>query len=217
MLLYLIRHGETNWNVEGRMQGQTDIPLNENGIRLAQETARGMADIRFDLCITSPLKRARQTAEIILGDRRVPIREDWRIGELSFGEWEGLGCRAGNYEVPVEPERFRLFYTDPLHFQAAPGGESIAQLCQRTEQFWRELTADPALQDKTVLIATHGCAMRAILRNVYADKTDFWHGQVPVNCAVNIVEVKDGRAKLLAEDKIYYDPSAAVNYFKATV
>ena len=107
MVLYFIRHGETSWNVEGKMQGQTDIPLNENGIRLAQETAEGMKEIPFDLCITSPLSRARQTAEIVLGGRKVPIIEDARIEELSFGNWEGIGCRPrrafGKIAVPHPP------------------------------------------------------------------------------------------------------------------
>ena len=65
-----------------------------------------MKDIPFDLCITSPLKRARQTAEIVLGDRKVPIVEDTRIREISFGSWEGLGCRAANFEIPVSLEEF---------------------------------------------------------------------------------------------------------------
>ena len=100
MLLYIIRHGETQWNVEGRLQGQSDTQLNENGIRLAKVTAEGMKDIPFDLGITSPLSRAKKTAQIILGNRKVPLYEDARIQELSFGSWEGLGCRKENYQIP---------------------------------------------------------------------------------------------------------------------
>ena len=59
MVLYFIRHGETSWNVEGKMQGQTDIPLNENGIRLAKITGEALKDVPFDFAISSPLKRAR--------------------------------------------------------------------------------------------------------------------------------------------------------------
>lgn len=213
MKLYLIRHGETDWNVQGRMQGQTDIALNQNGIDLARVTAQGMADIPFDLCITSPLKRARQTAEIILEGKDVPVTEDARISELCFGSWEGLGCRRENYEVPVPIEQFRKFYTDPLHFVPAKDGETIAALCKRTEQFWKELLGNEAYRDKTILIATHGCAVRAILRNVYENQTDYWHGRVPANCAVNIVEVTDGKAILKEADKIYYDPAVAVDHF----
>ncbi|MBS4969650.1 MAG: histidine phosphatase family protein, partial [Lachnospiraceae bacterium] len=111
MLLYIIRHGETQWNVEGRLQGQSDTQLNENGIRLAKVTAEGMKDIPFDLGITSPLSRAKKTAQIILGNRKVPLYEDARIQELSFGSWEGLGCRKENYQIPSE--HFDDFYHDP--------------------------------------------------------------------------------------------------------
>ena len=213
MVLYFIRHGETSWNVEGKMQGQTDIPLNENGIRLAEETAEGMKEIPFDLCITSPLSRARQTAEIVLGSRKVPIIEDARIEELSFGNWEGIGCRPENYAVPTPIEEFQKFYTEPFAFVPGEGGETILQLCKRTKEFWDEVTAKPEYEDKTILIATHGCALRAILHNVYEDKADFWHGFVPVNCAVSVVEVKDGNAKLVGDDRIYYNAKEVVNHF----
>ena len=92
MVLYFIRHGETSWNVEGKMQGQTDIPLNENGIRLAEETAEGLRDIPFDLCISSPLSRAHETARIILYGKDIPIIKDARIEEMAFGEYEGKCC-----------------------------------------------------------------------------------------------------------------------------
>ena len=85
MRLYIIRHGETLWNTEGRLQGKADIDLNENGVRLAKVTAKGMKDIPFDLAITSPLIRARRTAELVLGDRQVPIIEDARIQEITLG------------------------------------------------------------------------------------------------------------------------------------
>ena len=59
------------------------------------------------------------------------------------------------------------------------------------------------MADKTIMIATHGCAARALLQNVYEDDLGFWHGCVPPNCAVNIVEVTDGKAKLIGEDQVY--------------
>ena len=89
MKLYLVRHGETDWNKVKKIQGQVDIPLNQFGKHLAEETAEGLHDIPFDLCISSPLSRAYETARIILEGRDVPIITDARIGEMAFGEYEG--------------------------------------------------------------------------------------------------------------------------------
>ena len=89
MKLYLVRHGETDWNKVKRIQGQVDIPLNQFGKRLAEETAEGLRDIPFDLCISSPLSRAHETARIILYGKDIPIIKDARIEEMAFGEYEG--------------------------------------------------------------------------------------------------------------------------------
>ncbi len=210
MRLYIIRHGETDWNVKGRLQGQTDTPLNEKGIRLAEITAEGMKEISFDLAITSPLERARQTAEIVLGERRTPVLEDWRIAEIRFGPWEGLGCRKENFQIP-DPG-FEDFYQNPFHYQPPEGGESVKEVCERAREFFHEVIGNPLWKDKTILIATHGCACRAILNNVYENKLDFWHGRVPPNCAVNIVDVKDGKAMLTEEDKIYYSADECIDF-----
>lgn len=211
MKLYIIRHGETVWNTEGRLQGRADIELNENGIRLARVTARGMADIPFDLAITSPLKRARQTAELVLGERKVPILEDDRLEEITFGEWEGLCCRKDNYQIPSAD--FQDFFMDPLHYRPPVGGETIRQVLDRTGEFYQELIHNQEYQCKTILIAAHGCSCRALMNQVYENKEDFWRGHVPPNCGVSIVEVKDGKSTLIAEDKIYYDPNELVDFY----
>ena len=102
MKLYIIRHGETAWNKKFLLQGQTDIPLNENGRELAQVTARALQMVPFDLCITSPLLRAKETAQIILGSRKIPFLEDARIQEIGFGTYEGRRVRDEN-GVLVDP------------------------------------------------------------------------------------------------------------------
>ena len=213
MILYIIRHGDYYVYLLGRLQGQSDTQLDEKGIRLAKVTAEALKEVPFALGITSPLSRAKVTAQIILGDRNVPLYEDERIQELSFGSWEGLGCRKENYQIPSE--HFDYFYTDPLNFQPAEDGETIQQLCERTKEFYQELIHQEEYQDKTILIASHGCATRALLRNVYTDTSDFWHGSVPLNCAVNIVEVRDGKSRLLEEDKVYYGKEDCVNFYGA--
>ena len=77
MILYIIRHGETEWNKMGKMQGKTDISLSEDGRKLAQKTADGLKNIKFDYIFSSPLERAYETACIIKGDRDIEIVKDW--------------------------------------------------------------------------------------------------------------------------------------------
>ena len=89
MKIYIVRHGETNGNLQGVLQGWTDEPLNEKGRELAIITARALSDIKFDVVISSPLSRAYETAEIILRENRKdtpPIQVDDRLKEMFFGE-----------------------------------------------------------------------------------------------------------------------------------
>jgi broad specificity phosphatase PhoE len=211
MRLYVIRHGETQWNRERKLAGWSDIPLNDTGIKLAKETAEGLKDVPFDLCISSPLRRARMTAEIILGNRDVMIAFDERIKEINFGEYEGVSCvKPGNIITVPEYEKFQK---DPLNFEGMPGGESIKDVIKRANEAFRDYCTNPDLQDKTILIATHGCLYRAFLNSLYDDPSDFWQAGVPKNCAVSIVEVEDGKPKLLESDLLFYDPSLALKYF----
>lgn len=201
MLIYIVRHGLTEWNKLKKLQGAADVPLAKEGILLAEKTGEALKDVKFDICFTSPLSRARQTAECVLGDRNVPIIPDKRIQEINFGDLEG-GCvrdAEGNY---IDPQ-VETFFRDPVNFKRPENGEDIFDVIARTKDFWKEKTSDPSLADKTVLVASHGCAVRALLQNIYHDPENFWHGCVPPNCCVNLVEVKNGKTVLLEEDKVY--------------
>ena len=201
MLIYIVRHGLTEWNKLKKLQGAADVPLAKEGILLAEKTGEALKDVKFDICFTSPLSRARQTAECVLGDRNVPIIPDKRIQEINFGDLEGSCVRdaEGNY---IDPQ-VETFFRDPVNFKRPENGEDIFDVIARTKDFWEEKTSDPSLADKTVLVASHGCAVRALLQNIYHDPENFWHGCVPPNCCVNLVEVKNGKTVLLEEDKVY--------------
>lgn len=200
MKIYIIRHGETKWNVQRRLQGASDTELNEKGRALAEITGEALKEVPFYCCFTSPLKRAKDTALLALKGRDIPIYEEKRIQEISFGVWEGQDSAL------LPGEMLDNFFHHPEKYKAPEGGEEIREICARTKAFWEELTAREELRDKTILVASHGCAVRALLQNVYEDAgtESFWHGQVPPNCSVNIVEIKDNRAILLQEDVVYY-------------
>ena len=201
MLLYVLRHGVTQWNKLKKVQGAMDIPLAPEGIELAEKTGEALKDVQFDICFTSPLTRAKQTARCVLGDRDIPVIEDKRIQEIDFGVLEGTQFKDA--EGKIVSHEMEIFFTDPLKFKRPENGEDISDILRRTGDFWQEKTTDPELADKTVLVSSHGCAVRALLQNIYQDHEHFWHGCVPPNCSINLVEVKDGKARLLEEDKVY--------------
>ena len=89
MIVYLMRHGETDWNKARRLQGQSDIALNENGIDLARKTAAGLKGVTFDRVFSSPLKRALMTAQIIAAESGCAVETDDRLKEINFGPSEG--------------------------------------------------------------------------------------------------------------------------------
>ena len=203
MLLYLIRHGETDWNKTRRLQGKTDIPLNDFGRHLALETAPALKDIPFDLAFTSPLVRASETARLVLGDRTIPIVEDERIEEMCFGPYEGLRCKGPEIEIP-DPE-FDNFFRAPDQYHAPEGGETFEAFSERLEDFLTELYTKEEYKDKTILISTHGAALCGILRLIKGyDIAHFWGDGVHKNCAVTSVLVKDGKAEILSENVTYY-------------
>lgn len=111
----LIRHGETDWNAFGKLQGKTDIPLNRKGIKQAEECRQNFADTDWDVMITSPLKRAKQTAEIINSDLDLPLIEMEEFVERGYGEAEGMNLEERlstypdrNYPNQEEAESVRI-------------------------------------------------------------------------------------------------------------
>ena len=90
MRLYMVRHGETDWNKAKKVQGRADIPLNAYGRELAEKTAEGLRGISFDLAYTSPLSRAKETAQIVLQGRKIPLIEEPQIQEICFGVMKAL-------------------------------------------------------------------------------------------------------------------------------
>lgn len=125
--LILIRHGETDWNTEGRFQGHSDTPLNREGVLQAHRLAKRLRHETVDLIYSSPLRRALKTAQIVAGRLKIPVHTDWRLRELNLGRWEGLLAE----EIDAAyPDIFQRWYTAPWTV-TPPGGESLDQLTER--------------------------------------------------------------------------------------
>ena len=207
MKIYILRHGETALNAKAVMQGRLDEPMNKNGRDLAAITGKAMKGIHFDCCISSSLSRAKETAEIILREsgNNIPFSIDDRIIEINFGDLEGK-------KISEMGEEGYKFYTDPFHFAGFPNGETIQNVCSRTQEFLKELVAKD--DGKTYLISTHGCAMRGMVNDLMDEPANFWYGHAPYNCSFTIVEAESGKAQITDIDKVYYDPSLIVDHFK---
>ena len=144
MKLLLTRHGQTDWNIEGKVQGITDTELNQTGIKQAEETREKLLNEKIDVIITSPLKRAKNTAEIIGKNRAIPIIIDDEIKERFFGKLEGKTRKEFDFD---ELWNYKL---DKQYEDA----ESVGALFERVKGFLTKINEN--YKDTTVLVVTHG-------------------------------------------------------------
>jgi probable phosphoglycerate mutase len=166
-----MRHGKTDWNVRHKLQGRTDIPLNEAGKVMAQKAADEYKDVHFDICYCSPLTRARETADIVLKGRNVPIIEDDRLAEMCFGTYEGI---ENSFDIPDCP--INILFQNPEKYTSSIGGaETFEELYHRTGNFLNEKVYPQLEQGKDVLIVGHGAMNSSIVcqvKNLPIEK--FW-------------------------------------------
>ena len=146
-MLYIMRHGKTDWNIRHKLQGRTDIPINDEGRQMAEHAAKEYRNVHFDICYCSPLIRAKETAEIVLRGREVPIITDDRLKEMGFGIYEGT---ENSFEIPDCP--INVLFQKPESYQAVEGGESLEELYARTGEFLREIVTPALEQGKDILI-----------------------------------------------------------------
>jgi len=150
-MIYVVRHGETEWNAINKVLGRTDIPLNAKGIKQARELARSMKDLKIDSFLCSPLLRTRQTADIISREIDVQYEIDNRLIEQEFGEFEGVDRSDPKYQKAKRE-----------YFVRYPGGESYFDMAARVFTLLKELAGTNAL------LVTHGGICR-IIRSYFED------------------------------------------------
>ncbi len=177
-MLYIIRHGKTDWNVLHKLQGRTDIPLNEEGRQMAEEAREAYRNVHFDICFCSPLIRARETAEILLRDRNIPILTDDRLAEMCFGSYEGI---ENSFQIPDCP--INVLFQAPEKYTDPPGGaESLDDLFARTGAFLRERVEPLLKESRDVLIVGHGAMNSSIISQIrHFPREQFWSAGIE-NC-----------------------------------
>lgn len=177
VILWLVRHGQTDWNLEGRYQGQADPPLNATGQAEAERAAAFFAEIALDAIISSDLQRAVQTAEAISQQVGVPYITDERLREVRLGVWEGCLFPEIQARYPAELEARKL---EPLDFRA-PGGELLREVAQRVWQVADEIATRYA--GKQVALVSHGLTLAALLTRAHGEGLGTAYVRVPPNAA----------------------------------
>ena len=190
---FLVRHGATEWNAQGRIQGQSDPSLNETGKSQARRLGLRLASVPFAEARCSDLRRCRETAAGILPGRNdVRLQEMTELREKNFGAWEGLTFRQVEARYP-DPYRNWLKAADPSF--APPGGESDLQLCSRADTVIGRLREARTDSDGNFLVVTHGGMLRALVARLLGlPPQKMWNFRF-ANTGLSVVSVfEDGSA-----------------------
>ena len=194
MKVFWMRHGETDWNRLGRIQGCTDIPLNDRGRLQAREAARLLRDVEFDAAWCSPLSRAEETARIVLEGRNVPLLADPLLREVDFGPNDGR-LMAPDKADPASP--LYLWFARPDDFIPPAGAESHLQALERAREFFRTVLAPREERLGNVLVAAHGSLTRILVTVLMGRPAGEFQKLALANCSVTEIEVKDGQVRLV--------------------
>lgn len=196
--LLFVRHGQTVWNTQHRMQGQKDSPLTATGRELARRLGVRLSNTHIDGVFYSPLKRADDTAHILIEGRSVPLYPDERLKELDLGRWEGEDMRLMKQRYLID---FEWFWLNPNRYMDIRGGETYDQLLSRTHDFLRDVGG----RDGTYVAVTHAIALRSVRQNVLEISTSDSRVSMP-SCCLSEVDVTGGRLALkLFGDRYHHD------------
>ena len=176
--MYLIRHGETEWNVEGRMQGHADSPLTQKGLEQARRRAESLKHIQFTAFYSSDLLRAKRTAEIIALDHQLAVTTTELLRKRHFGPNEGRLVSEYDAELrELLDKRLELTDTELDTYELYEGYETDEKVAARFITLLRELAI--AYSGKTIALVTHGGALRVLLRKFgYATQTQLRQGSI---------------------------------------
>ena len=203
-----LRHGETTWNRAKVLQGSISyIDLTQNGVRMAEETARGFAaaGIRFDRVYTSPYLRARHTAALVVdgGAGPAPV-EDARLREMCFGSYEGVRYEKGAYP----DDNLRCLFEEPDRYEPrGDGAETFQMVGARMMEFLENEVRPLDGKVGRVLCVTHSMALNSLVRKLpVGGAAASGEKTFPRNCCVHTVRYEDGRFTLVETGRIFYNP-----------
>ncbi|PWV85173.1 2,3-bisphosphoglycerate-dependent phosphoglycerate mutase/probable phosphoglycerate mutase [Prauserella marina] len=189
----LWRHGETDYNAAGRMQGHLDSALTEVGWNQARFAALALARFEPDVVIASDLRRATDTATVLTEAIGVPLRIDKRLRETHLGEWQGLTGAEVDIRSPGDRQRWRTDAT-----WAPPGGETRIDVAERASEVVSDLSQETQEYD-TVLLAAHGGLIVALVAHLMTLPVELWPSLGGIgNCHWVELGLRDGGWRLHA-------------------
>lgn len=194
MKIYLTRHGQTEWNLEGKMQGSAESKLTQRGIDEAKKLSDSLQDIIFDSIYASPLDRAYETAKYIRRDRDIEIQQLQCLKEMSFGVWEGMlnSEFENNYR-----EEYDKFWNKP-HLFEPNNGESFQEIIHRVRACLHGIIENE--KGENILIVTHTIIIKAIysiIKNYTIE--EFWNPPFINNTCLSIIEVEGKNIRFILE------------------
>lgn len=183
--LFLVRHGESEWNRSSRYAGQQDIPLSELGVRQAERVATRLLDVQLTAIYSSPLERARETAAVIHRVTGRPMIVEPNLAEIDHGLWEGLTTSEVRRNFASDYVRWR---SQP-HTVKMPRGESLADVAERAQMVLRRLTTEQ--HNGRVAICSHDAVLRVlVLKCLGLPLEHFWKWSFQ-NASVSVLEASD--------------------------
>jgi len=208
MLIFFVRHGLTDWNIQRRFQGTCDIPLNDAGIAQAQTAAARCGQLGFERIYHSTLLRAAQTAQVIADASGAPLFPCKGFNEVCLGVFQGL-----NHELAREkyPNAYAHYFADRIN-GAPPEGESLYQVQQRALETLAFIEQDAAGCER-IAVVSHGALLKALLAAVAGIPLENYACFDVSNGSISVIESKDGNRRLITLNAIAHfgDPYSEMN------
>lgn len=187
MRLILVRHGESEWNRIGRYQGQLDAPLSDLGLRQAEALGNRLANERLHAIYSSPLQRARRTADAIAARHpRLTIEEDAALLEIHHGDWQGMYAPEVRERYAEMLDEWRAY---PTRSQM-PNGESFSNILKRTLNF-RERMCREHPGDASIVVSTHDVVVKILIADALGINMDRINRLWITNASISVIEYTD--------------------------
>ncbi|MBC1734742.1 histidine phosphatase family protein [Listeria seeligeri] len=192
--IYFVRHGKTEWNMTGQMQGWGDSPLVAEGIAGAKAVGEVLKDTQIDAVYTSTSKRTKDTAAYILADRDIEIRALEELKEMNFGTWEGVTVTEIDEKHPEE--RAKILHSPETYKAEVNGGETYYELAERLLQGVQKIVSET--KNGNILVVSHGMSLTLLLYLLQGGTVEDHRKEAPriLNTSISVVDYENGEFTL---------------------